>query len=171
MNILKYKNFIPKVGEGVYLAPTATIIGNIFVGKNVSFWFNSVARADIESIEIGDNCNIQDLSMLHVSDGFPLKIGQNVTIGHSVILHGCSVGDSCLIGMGAIILDGAKIGKNSLVAAGSVVTPGKVFPDGALIIGSPAIFSRFLSEEEKNKYGMQYLSYIKLKEEYSSQKT
>jgi len=101
-----------------------------------------------------------------VSQGIPLKIGANVTIGHGAILHSCSIDDSTLIGMGAIILDGAEIGKNSLVAAGSVVTPRKKFPPGQLIAGSPAIAVRALSEEEKMKYGMQYLTYLQLKDEY-----
>lgn len=166
MPIYSYKNIKPKMSDGIYIAPSADLIGDIKVGANTSFWFQTVTRADVNHIEIGENTNIQDLSMLHVSWDYPLIVGSNVTIGHQVTLHACTIGDSCLIGMGAVILDGAEIGKNCLVAAGSVVPPGKKYPDGSFIIGNPAKVKRELTSEEIQKYGDHYLAYIKEKNIY-----
>lgn len=166
MPIYSYKDTCPKLGKGVYIAPSSDLIGDLRCGDNVSLWFQTVARGDVNFIEIGENTNIQDLSLLHVTNDLPLIIGKNVTVGHKVTLHACTIGDNCLIGMDAVILDGALIGENSLVAAGSVVPPGKKFPAGSFIIGSPAIVKRQLSDEEKNQYGNHYLSYIEEKNIY-----
>ena len=128
MKTLQYQNKTPLIGQSVFIAEGARVIGEVILADNVNIWFNCVVRADVNFIKIGENTNIQDLSMLHVIEGFSLTIGKNVTIGHGAVLHGCEIADSCLVGMGSIILDGAKIGENSLVAAGSLVPPGKVFP-------------------------------------------
>jgi carbonic anhydrase/acetyltransferase-like protein (isoleucine patch superfamily) len=126
-------------GEGDYwVAETATLIGRVRLKRNSSVWFGAVLRGDNEWIELGERSQIQDNSTLHTDPGFPMVIGSNCVIGHNVIMHGCTVGDNSLIGMGAIMLNGVKIGKNSLVGAGSVVPEGKSFPDNSLIVGSPA---------------------------------
>jgi len=135
-------------GEGEYwVAETATLIGRVRLKKDASVWFGSVLRGDNEWIELGERSQIQDNASLHTDPGYPLVIGTNCVIGHSVILHGCIVGDESLIGMGAIVLNGAKIGKHSLVGAGAVVTEGKTFPENSLIVGAPARVMRTLNEE------------------------
>jgi carbonic anhydrase/acetyltransferase-like protein (isoleucine patch superfamily) len=135
-------------GEGDYwVADTATLIGRVRLKKDASVWFGSVLRGDNEWIELGERSQIQDNSTLHTDPGFPLVIGSNCVIGHDVMLHGCIVGDECLIGMGAIVLNGAKIGRNSLVGAGAVVTEGKTFPENSLIVGAPARVLRPLDEK------------------------
>ncbi len=160
MPLFSYLNFEPKLGKDVFIAPGASIIGRVNLADKVNIWFNTVIRGDVNKIEIDSNTNIQDLSMLHVTEENPLLIGKNVTIGHSVILHACTIKDGCLIGMGAKILDGAIIGENSLVAAGSVVPPGKEFPPESFIIGSPAKLKRKLSQEEIGQYSNHYKSYL-----------
>src|SRR5712691_7330402 len=121
-----------------YVADSAVVIGRVRIKAGASVWFGAVLRGDNEWIEIGDRSDVQDNCTLHTDPGFPLTVGANSLIGHNVVLHGCSVGENSLIGMGAIVLNGAKIGKNSLVGAGALVTEGKVFPDNSLIVGSPA---------------------------------
>ena len=166
MSLYKFKNLQPVIGEQCFIADSADVIGDVRLGQDVNIWFNCVLRGDINYISIGENTNIQDLSMLHVVEDIPLTIGKNVTIGHQVTLHACTVEDSCLIGMGAIILDGAIIQKNSIVAAGSVVPPGKTYPEGSFIIGNPAKVKRELSALEKEQYGNHYQSYIIGKNEF-----
>ena len=166
MNLFKYKEHEPVIGIGSFIASTAVISGNVNLGEEVSVWFNTVIRGDVDKIIVGKNTNIQDLSMLHVTKGFPLSIGSNVTIGHNAIIHGCTIGNNTLIGMGAKIMDGAEIGANSVIAAGSIVPPGKKYSEGSLIIGSPAVAKRRLTEEEINKYSNHYKNYIKMKNEY-----
>ncbi len=166
MTLYRYKQWQPKVGENSFLADSADIIGRVTLGENTSVWYGCVLRGDVAPIVIGDNCNIQDLSLLHVTDDLPLKIGKNVTIGHKVVLHSCEIGEHSLIGMGAIILDKAKVGANSLVAAGSVIPPGKEYPPGSFIIGSPAKVKRSLTPEELTEYGEHYRSYLKTKDEF-----
>ena len=125
--------------EGEYwVAETATLIGRVRLQRDASVWFGAVLRGDNEWIELGERSQIQDNATLHTDPGFPLTIGSNCVIGHNVVLHGCTVGDESLIGMGAIMLNGAKVGRNCLVGAGSVVTEGKSFPDNSLIVGAPA---------------------------------
>lgn len=134
--------------ESIWIAPDAMIMGKVRLGKDVSIWFGAVLRGDNEEISVGAGSNIQEHSMLHTDMGFPLTVGQGCTIGHRAILHSCTIGDGSLIGMGAIVLNRARIGRNCLVGAGALVTEGKEFPDGSLIIGSPAKVVRSLSEEE-----------------------
>jgi len=121
-----------------WIAPDASLIGRIIVGRDAGFWFGAVLRGDNEPIVIGAGSNVQEHTVMHTDIGFPLTIGTGCTIGHRAMLHGCSIGDNSLIGMGAIVLNGARIGNNSLVGAGALVTEGKEFPDGSLIVGSPA---------------------------------
>ncbi len=161
-----YRNIAPKIGDGVYIAPSADVIGRVTIGSNASLWHQVVARGDVNEIIIGENTNIQDLSMLHVVESIPLIIGSGVSVGHNAILHACTIGDNCLIGMGAIVLDGATIARNSVVAAGSVVPPGKSFPEGMMIMGSPAKAVRPLTPAELQGYGQHFQSYLITKDEF-----
>src|SRR5271167_2923720 len=129
-----------------WIAPNASVIGDVVLGEDCGIWFGATARGDNEMITIGARSNIQEASTLHTDIGFPLDIGEDCTIGHNAILHGCTIGDGSLVGMGAIVLNGAKIGRGCLVGAGALVTEGKVFPDGSLIVGSPAKVMRALDE-------------------------
>jgi len=129
-----------------WLAPDATIIGNVRIGRDVSLWFGVVLRGDNEAIEIGEGSNVQEHAIMHTDMGFPLTIGRGCTIGHRALLHGCTIGDNSLVGMGATVLNGARIGCNSLVGAGALVTEGKEYPDNSLIVGAPAKVVRTLDE-------------------------
>lgn len=132
--------------ESNWIAPDATLIGRIAIGRNAGIWFGAVLRGDNELIEIGEDSNVQEHTIMHTDPGFPLTVGKGCTIGHRALLHGCTIGDNSLIGMGAIVLNGARIGANSLVGAGALVTEGKQFPDGSLIVGSPARVTRELGD-------------------------
>jgi carbonic anhydrase/acetyltransferase-like protein (isoleucine patch superfamily) len=136
----------PDAGQ-FWVADSAVLIGRVRLKRETSVWFGAVLRGDNEWIELGERSQIQDNATLHTDPGFPLTIGANCVIGHKVMLHGCSIGDNSLIGMGAILLNGAKIGSGSLVGAGSLVTEGKSFPDNSLIVGSPARAIRTLDEK------------------------
>jgi carbonic anhydrase/acetyltransferase-like protein (isoleucine patch superfamily) len=136
------------LGEGHFIAPNAIVVGNIIMHANSSLWFGAVARGDNDPITIGEGSNVQDLSMLHTDIGAPLTIGKHCVIGHNVILHGCTVGDGTLIGMGAVVLNRAVIGKECLIGAGALVTEGKVIPDRSLVVGSPGKAIRTLTDEE-----------------------
>lgn len=133
--------------EQFWIAPTASVIGRVILGKDVGVWFGAVLRGDNEPLQVGAGTNIQDNAVLHSDAGQPLTIGEGCTIGHSAIVHGCTIGDNCLIGMGATVLNGARIGANSLVGAGALITEGKEFPEGSLIVGSPARVVKSLDEE------------------------
>lgn len=171
MSIYSYKDFSPSIGEGVYIAPSADVIGRVYLEKNVNLWHQVVARGDVNDIRIGEGTNIQDLSMLHVVEEIPLIIGKGVSVGHGAIIHACTIGDHCLIGMGSIILDGAEIGDHCVVAAGSVVAPGKKYPPNSMIMGSPAKVVRQLTDKEYEGYGNHYMSYLKYKDEFLSPET
>ena len=138
----------PQVAATAWVADSAEVMGDVVLGEDSSVWFGVVVRGDNHRITIGRGSNVQDLSVLHTDHGVPLTIGDNVTIGHQVMLHGCTVGDGSLIGIGAVVLNNAKIGKNCLVGAGSLVTEGKEFPDGSMILGSPAKVVKQLSPEQ-----------------------
>lgn len=170
MNFSNYFDYSPSIGHRVYTAPGSQIIGRAYLDDHVSVWFNTVIRADVNFIKIGKNTNIQDLCMLHVTEKNALTIGENTSLGHSVVLHGCQIGNGCLIGMGAIILDGAQIGDNCLVAAGAMVTPNKKFPAGSMIKGRPAVVERALTEEEVANVSNHYKSYLIYKEQYLNMK-
>lgn len=138
----------PQIADTAWVADNAQVIGDVQMAPDSSVWFSSVVRGDSATIRIGEGTNIQDGSVLHADVGMPLTLGKHVTVGHMVQLHGCTVGDESLIGIGAIVLNGAKIGKNCLVGAGSLVTEGKEFPDGSMILGSPAKVVRQLTPEQ-----------------------
>ena len=148
-------------GDGrFWIAPDARVIGNVVIGEDVGIWFGAVLRGDNEPITIGAETNIQEHSVLHTDMGFPLTVGSGCTIGHRAILHGCTVGDNSLIGMGAIVLNGARIGANSLVGAGALVPEGKDYPDGSLIIGTPGRVVRTLTEEQIGRLRQSARSYV-----------
>ncbi len=138
----------PQIAESAWVADSAQVMGEVQLGADASVWFGTVVRGDTSSITIGEGSNVQDASVLHADLGMPLVIGRHVTVGHQVMLHGCTIGDESLIGIGAIVLNGAKIGKNCLVGAGALVTEGKEFPDGSMIIGSPARVVKQLTPEQ-----------------------
>ena len=148
MAIYELDGVAPQVHTQAWVAPSAQVMGQVSVGAGASIWFGTVVRGDTEHITIGADSNIQDASVLHADAGQPLVIGERVTVGHQAMLHGCTVGDESLIGIGAIVLNGAKIGKNCLVGAGALVTEGKEFPDGSMILGSPAKVVRQLTPEQ-----------------------
>ncbi|MEI2386139.1 gamma carbonic anhydrase family protein [Breoghania sp. JC706] len=133
--------------EAFWIAPDAHVIGQVVLGRDVGIWFGSVLRGDNEPIRIGARTNIQEMTMIHTDPRFPVTIGEGCTIGHRAIIHGCTIGDNSLIGMGAIVLNGAKIGRNCLIGAGAVVTEGKEIPDGSLVMGMPAKVARALDAE------------------------
>lgn len=164
--IFPYKNMLPQIHKTVFLASGVKIIGDVTIGKNSSIWYNTVIRGDVHYIKIGEDTNIQDLSMLHVTNNrYPLNIGNKVTIGHSAKLHGCTINDLSLIGIGAIVLDGAVVEENSFVAAGSVVLPNFVVPSGKLVAGVPAKIIRDLTKNEMDDFlasAERYKKYTKL---------
>ena len=160
--ILSFNGISPFLDPSVYIADGVYIIGDVQIGKNSSVWFNSVIRGDVNIIRIGENTNIQDLSMLHISTGrSPLIIGNNVTVGHRSIIHGCEISDNVLIGMGSVILDDAKISSNSIIAAGSVVKERTVIPPGVLAAGVPAKIMRDITEVEIRNIKKSAEGYVK----------
>ncbi len=143
---------VPQIGENVFIAKSADVMGDVIIGENSSVWYQAVIRGTVENegapVQIGKRTNIQDGCVLHLDPGHPLSVGDDVTVGHKAILHGCTIGDNCLIGMGAIVMNGAVIGKNSMVGAGALVTQGTAVPEGSLVIGSPAKIKRTLRPAE-----------------------
>ena len=139
----------PDTAQAAFVAPNATVLGDVQLGRQCSVWYGCVLRGDINSIQVGEGTNIQDLTMVHLADDHGVKIGRHCTIGHSAIIHACEIGDECLIGMGATILDGAKIGDRSIVGANALVTQRFVAPPGSMILGSPAKVVRALTEDEQ----------------------
>ena len=148
MPVYRIEDRVPAVDDEAWVAPGATVVGDVHLAAETSVWFGAVIRADNEPIRIGRGSNVQENAVLHVDPGMPMVIGEHVTIGHQAMLHGCTVGDESLIGIQAVVLNGAVIGKNCLVGAGALVTEGKHFPDGSLIIGTPAKVARPLTEAE-----------------------
>lgn len=146
--IIDYKNHTPKISDSAFIAPNATVIGDVEIGENSSVFFGSVVRGDIAPVRIGNNTNVQDLSVLHQTPGLPLTLEDNVTIGHKVTLHSCTVKKGALVGMDSIVLDEAVIGENAFVGAGSLVTGGTVIPPNTLAFGRPAKVVRELTEED-----------------------
>lgn len=146
--ILPFQNKTPQIGQEVFLAPGCQLIGDVTLENQVSIWFNSVIRGDLAPIYIGARSNIQDLSMIHVNKDQPVYIEEDVTVGHSVTLHGCTIRKGSLIGMGAVILNGSEVGEESIVAAGSLITERKVFPPRVMIMGSPAKVVRELTPKD-----------------------
>ena len=148
MAIYELDGHAPKLGKNAYVADSAEVIGRVTLEENASVWSGTIIRGDSDHIHIGRNTNVQDGSVLHADEGVPLTLEDNVSIGHKVMLHGCTIGEGSLIGIGAVVLNNAKIGKNCLVGAGALVTEGKEFPDGSMILGSPAKAVKQLTPEQ-----------------------
>lgn len=165
--IRNYKDFSPEIDPACFIAEGAAVIGDVKIGRHSSVWFNTVIRGDMAPIIIGERTNIQDGSVLHCTHNIKIEIGNNVTVGHGVILHSCSVGDNSLIGMGTTVLDGTCIGKNCIVGAGSLITPNTVIPDGSLVLGSPAKVKRPLTQEEIDSISVNAAAYLSLVRDYT----
>ncbi|MGM0875873.1 MAG: gamma carbonic anhydrase family protein [Bacillota bacterium] len=167
--LYKFKEHYPNVHSSTYIAPGAQLIGNVELKENTSIWFNAVLRGDNEKITIGKGSNIQDGVIVHVDPGYPIHVGENVTVGHNVVLHGCTIEDGALIGMGATILNGAVIGEGALIAAGALVPEGKIIEPGVLVVGVPAKVIRKLIPEniERGKEGA--LQYVKNSASYKEE--
>jgi len=160
--IASYKGISPRVAESAFVAGSADLIGDVEIAEDASIWFQVVLRGDIGPIRVGSHTNIQDGTVLHSVTGVPVEVGEWVTVGHRVVLHGCTVEDHCLIGMGAIVLNGARVGEGSIVAAGALVLENAVIPPGSLYVGVPARLRRKLSEEDRafiDAHAGHYLEY------------
>ena len=145
----RYLRQSPRLGQGSYIARGATVVGDVTLGDRASVWFGAVLRGDINRIEIGEGSNVQDNAVVHLADDYPAIVGRYVTIGHGAIVHACTIGDECLIGMGAIVLDGAEIGAQCIIGAQALVTPRTKIPPGSMVLGAPAKVVRALKEEER----------------------
>lgn len=164
--MLPYRDKTPVIEDSCFLADGCVIIGDVSLAKSVSVWFNAVLRGDTDKIVVGENSNIQDNATLHCTAGKPVTIGENVTVGHNAIVHGATIKDNVLIGMGAIILDGAVIGKNSIIGAGAIVTENKMIPANTLVIGIPGKVVKNLGETERQANLDSAARYVKLAKEY-----
>ena len=164
--IMDFEGVTPRINKNTYISESVDIIGKVNVEENVNIWFGTRLRGDMNNIIIGENTNIQENSVVHVDINSPCIIGKNVTIGHGTIIHGCSISDNVLVGMGSIILNNAKIGKNTIIGAGSLVTQGKEFPEGVLILGNPAKVIRQLTEAEIESIQRSADNYVSLRKKY-----
>lgn len=164
--LLPYRDSFPALGQGAFVAPDASLIGDVTIGEDASVFFQCVLRGDINAIRIGARSNIQDHTTVHLASDVPTLVGEDVSVGHRCILHACTVKDRVLVGMGSILMDNAVIGEDSIVGAGTLVPKGKVFPPGSLILGSPARLVRPLTEEEKASIPALARKYVGVKNEY-----
>ena len=168
MPLLPYEGVMPRIDESAYVADGAYIVGNVDIGGDASIWYNAVLRGDINSVRIGARTNIQDGSILHVTNKLPERVGADVTVGHRAIIHGSIVKDCCLIGMGSVILDNARVGPYALVAAGAVVLENFVVPEGMLAAGVPARIIRPLADAEKKSILQSAQHYVEYAQSYRS---
>ncbi len=159
-------DLVPRLPSRCWIAPGAHVIGQVTLGEDTGIWFGAVVRADNEPIAIGDRTNIQENAVLHVDPGFPMRIGNDCTIGHGVVLHGCTIGDGCLVGMGATIMNGVVIGAGSIVGANALLTERKVFPPNSLIVGAPAKVARTLDSTTGEGFVAEAASYVKKANRY-----
>jgi len=167
--IVDYGQSSPELGNGVFIAPNATVLGQVEIGADSSIWYGCVLRGDVGRITIGERTNIQDLSVIHVTtDKFDTIVGDDVTVGHRVILHGCTIEAGALIGMGSIVMDGATVGCGALVGAGAVVTPGTQIPPGGVALGAPAKVVRTLSQEDQDELARSAPHYVNLGQKHAS---
>lgn len=164
--IFKLGKLTPQIADNCFVAPSASLIGAVEMADNASVWFNCVLRADNETIKIGEGSNVQDGSVLHVDPGFPIDIGRNVTVGHKVMMHGCTIGENSLIGMNAVILNGAKIGKNCLIGANTLITEGTEIPDGQMVLGSPGKIVKALDDTTIDMMKMGAAHYVQNNRRY-----
>lgn len=175
-SVRDFDNSSPHIGQRVLIDPSAVVLGDVSLGDDVSVWPQVSIRGDMHRISVGPRTSVQDNSVLHIThagpynpDGFPLNIGADVTIGHGAILHGCTVGDRVLVGMGAIVMDGAVVESDVVIAAGALVTPGKTLRSGYLYAGSPAREMRELSQKERDYFTYSAANYVKLKDQHIAQ--
>ncbi|MBK5291329.1 MAG: gamma carbonic anhydrase family protein [Acidobacteriia bacterium] len=168
--IRSFRGAVPKIAASAYIDESAQVIGKVTVGERVSIWPNTTLRGDMNQITIGDDSNIQDNSVCHVdAPDYPLVIGNRVTVGHSVVLHGCTVEDDALIGIGAIVLNGARIGTGSIIAAGALISEGAEIPPGSMVMGIPGKIRRQVSEEEREKFRLNAMRYVELGKRYKDE--
>ena len=167
MMVMEFEGVTPKIDENTYISESVDIIGKVEILENANIWFGTRLRGDMNNIVIGRNTNIQENSVVHVDSKSPCIIGNNVTIGHGAIIHGCNIADNVLVGMGSIILNNAKIGNNTIIGAGSLITQGKEFPEGVLILGNPAKVVRELSEAEIESIKNSANNYVNLSKKYT----
>ena len=168
MAIYELDGKAPQLGEGVWIADSAQVIGQVELGERSSVWYGAVVRGDNEKIRLGRNCNVQDLAVLHADPGIPLTLADNVTVGHQAMLHGCTVGEGTLIGIQAVVLNHVKIGRNCVVGAGAVVTEGKEFPDNSLIVGAPAKAIRTFDAEGVARFAQLAPGYVRNAQRHAS---
>jgi carbonic anhydrase/acetyltransferase-like protein (isoleucine patch superfamily) len=167
--IYEFNQIKPQIDPSVFIAPDAVVIGDVHIGKNSSIWFQTIIRGDVHSIRIGENCNIQDMSLIHVTkDKFSTQIGNHVSIGHRVTLHGCTLQDNSFVGIGATVMDGAIVEEFGFVAAGALVTPGKIVPSGMMAMGAPAKIVREITPQEREMILRTSQNYSQYKEMYKS---
>jgi carbonic anhydrase/acetyltransferase-like protein (isoleucine patch superfamily) len=165
--IRSFRGALPKVAASAYIDPSAQVIGDVVIGERASVWCNTTIRGDVNSIRIGDDTNIQDNSVLHVEhELYPLLIGNRVTVGHAAVLHGCTIEDECLIGIGAVVLNGARIGAGSVIAAGALIPEGMEVPAGSVVMGVPGKVRRPVSAEEKERFHVNWQHYVELRQHY-----
>ncbi|MBT3275189.1 MAG: gamma carbonic anhydrase family protein [Spirochaetales bacterium] len=165
--VQKLGNLIPKYERAAFIAPNAVVVGDVELGTDCSIWYGVIIRGDMSPIRVGDRTNVQDNSVLHVAQNMPLIIGSNVTIGHAAIVHACTVQDNVLIGMGACIMDGAIIPSNCMIGAGALVPPGKTYPEGSLVVGSPARVVRSLRDDEIAALEKRVIHYVENAKRYA----
>ncbi len=166
MSILNYRGLTPSFPSSCFVADTATLCGDVTLGEECSVWFGAVLRAELAPIKIGRGSNVQDNCVIHTDQNFPSSLGDNVTIGHSAVVHGAVIGSNCLIGMRSTFLNGSKVGENCIVAAGSLVTQNTEIPSGSLVMGTPAIVKRELTREEVKKIEINAVHYREFRAEY-----
>lgn len=166
MMVMEFEGVTPKIDENAYISESVDIIGKVEILENANIWFGTRLRGDMNNIVIGRNTNIQENSVVHVDSKSPCIIGNNVTIGHGAIIHGCNIADNVLVGMGSIILNNAKIGNNTIIGAGSLITQGKEFPEGVLILGNPAKVVRKLTQAEIESIQCSADNYVRLSKKY-----
>jgi carbonic anhydrase/acetyltransferase-like protein (isoleucine patch superfamily) len=167
--VYKFNSIEPKIAKSAMIAPSAEIIGDVEIGENSSIWFQTLIRGDVNYIRIGENCNIQDMCLIHVArNQFPVEIGDNVSLGHRVTIHGAKLKNFSFVGMGATIMDDVELGEYAFVGAGSLVTPGKKIPAGMLVMGSPAKIIREINDKEKEIIERTVKNYMKYKENYKN---
>lgn len=170
--IYEFKGIRPNIAKSAFIAPSAEVIGDVKIGENTSIWFQTLIRGDVNYIRIGDNCNIQDMSLIHVArDVYPVNIGNNVSLGHRVTIHGATLKDFSFVVMGATVMDDVELGEYAFVGAGSLVTPGKKIPAGVLVMGSPAKIIRDINEKEREIITRTATNYQKYKDNYLNQET
>ena len=167
--ITGFNGITPQIPSSTYVAHSADIIGNVVFGNDVSVWHNSVIRGDFNSIVVEDSSNNQDNSVLHVDSNEPLHIGTNTTIGHGCIIHGCTIGNSCLIGMGSLIMNRAMIGSNCIIGAGTLITQDTKIPDNSIVLGRPGIISKQISQSDLENINSNATAYVALKNKYLNQ--